>query len=138
MCGACIADPPPWERLHALWSYAPPVRELVHAWKFRRLDYLGVEPARELAVAVRRDREAAGVPPPDRVVPLPLAWTRRLCRGFNPTEIVAAELARALGRPWSRSDMAKLLAASSKRAHHDDEELPAQRGVLGLGVDPIK
>lgn len=34
--------------------------------------------------------------------------------------------ARPDGRPWSRSDMAKLLAASSKRAHHDDDGKPLE------------
>ena len=30
------------------------------------------------------------------------------------------------GRPWSRPDMAKLLAASGKRAHHDDDGKPLE------------
>jgi ComF family protein len=41
---------------------------------------------------------------PEVVIPIPLHWTRRWQRGFNQSEILAAALAKALGKPcWSRA-----------------------------------
>lgn len=100
LCAPCALAPPPWERLFALWQYEPPARELIHAFKFHRLDYLGLELGRALAERVRDPSASRGLP--DLVVPMPLAWPRRLARGFNQAEIVAGALAREIGRPERR------------------------------------
>lgn len=98
-CAACRSDPPPFDRLIALWRYQSPLREVVQAFKFSRLEYLGRHFATVLASSLR----AAGASEPDLLVPVPLPWPRRLLRGFNQTELVASPLARALGRPALRA-----------------------------------
>jgi predicted amidophosphoribosyltransferase len=132
ICSGCALAPPPWRRLFALWVYAPPLREVVHAFKFRRLDYLGrplgarlgrwvrerwASPALTEENAAASDRRApldpsgpgdpaAPIPymeTPELVIPMPLAWPRRLARGFNQTEILARALAAEVGRPFARS-----------------------------------
>jgi ComF family protein len=41
---------------------------------------------------------------PDVLIPIPLHWTRRWQRGFNQSEILAAGLAKELGKPcWKRA-----------------------------------
>jgi ComF family protein len=112
LCARCAVAPPPWRRIDALWLYAPPLREVIHAWKFRRLDYLGQALGTHLGRAIRT-RSASPPPtepgaeasraPPDLVVPMPLAWPRRLARGFNQTEALATAVARELGRPARRA-----------------------------------
>jgi ComF family protein len=103
-CGRCLADPPEFARLTALWRYQTPLKEVVQAFKFGRLDFLGRHLARGLAraFAERQDTEA-GWEPPDLVVPVPLPWPRRLARGFNQTELLAWPLAREWGRPCPRA-----------------------------------
>jgi predicted amidophosphoribosyltransferase len=109
ICAACAVEPPPWRRLDVLWLYASPLREVVHAWKYRRLDYLGRPLGELLGRAVRERRSAAfSTEPesgasPDLVVPMPLAWPRRLARGFNQAENLARAVAGELGRPARRA-----------------------------------
>ncbi|HUP23386.1 MAG TPA: phosphoribosyltransferase family protein [Thermoanaerobaculia bacterium] len=104
-CGACLADPPPWRRLYTLWTYRAPFDAVIHALKFQRLEQLG----EELAVAafdrfaddlLRGAGEGRGI---ETVVPVPLPWPRRLHRGFNQAESIAAPLAARLGRPLQRA-----------------------------------
>lgn len=102
-CGRCLAAPPPFDRLTALWRYETPLREVVQAFKFARLDFLGAHFARALGRAFAGRAAEAGWRPPDLVVPVPLPWPRRLARGFNQTELVAGPLARELGRPCPRA-----------------------------------
>jgi ComF family protein len=101
LCGACLVDPPPWRRLHTLYTYRPPFDRVIHAFKFERLEQLGDELA---AIAFDRYAEdllggVGGRPGLDAVVPVPLPWPRRLRRGFNQAEAIAAPLAGALGLP---------------------------------------
>lgn len=102
-CGRCLADPPAFDRLTALWRYEGPLRQVVQAFKFGRLDFLGAHFGRELGRAFARRSSEPDWRPPDLVVPVPLPWPRRLARGFNQTELVAAPLARELGRPCPRA-----------------------------------
>jgi ComF family protein len=103
-CGRCLADPPAFDRLTALWRYESPLKEVVQAFKFGRLDFLGAHFARALGRALAdRQRAERDWRPPDLFVPLPLPWLRRLARGFNQTELLAAPLAREFDRPAPRA-----------------------------------
>ena len=103
-CGRCLADPPEFDRLTALWRYETPLKEVVQAFKFGRLDFLGAHFARALGQALAgRRREEYEWTPPDLFVPLPLPWPRRLARGFNQTELLAWPLARQFDRPCPRA-----------------------------------
>ena len=94
LCGACRQRPPAYSRLHAVWSYEPPLEQVVHAFKFGRLDFLGRHIAEEIWHRLGgRLREI------EAVVPVPLHWRRRLARGYNQAERIARPLARRLSRP---------------------------------------
>lgn len=139
-CGSCLADPPPFERLTPLWRYETPLKEVVHAFKFGRLDFLGVHFARALGQALARRRGEPDWRPPDLVVPVPLPWPRRLARGFNQTELIAAPLARELGRPCPRALARRFFAprqtgqrrGGRSRAAHFEVRHPAR--VAGRSI----
>lgn len=95
VCGACRASPPAFDRALAVWWYRPPIDAVLRAFKFGGLDFLG----RELAEASLAAGIASWLPAADLVVPMPLAWPRRLRRGFNQAERFARPLARRLGLP---------------------------------------
>lgn len=103
-CGVCALAPPPHASLFALWQYEPPLRELVHGFKFQRLDYLGKPLGRRLgrALAERACTSALVRQPFDCLVPLPLSWTRRLLRGYNQCDELARAAARELALPVRR------------------------------------
>jgi ComF family protein len=96
LCGACRLRPPAFDRLIALWSYQPPLDAVVQAFKFRRLDYLGLHLAEALAVEL-----GAALTGFDLLVPVPLHWRRRLARGYNQAERIARPLAGRLGIPFA-------------------------------------
>ncbi len=158
-CGSCLADPPAFDRLTALWRYETPLKEVVHAFKFGRLDFLGGHLARALAEALgERQREAgAWTPPglddladlpdlPDLIIPLPLPWPRRLARGFNQTELLAWPLARELDRPcrrvlarrfFARRQTGQTRAGRSRAAHFLVRPARAVAGRSILLIDDV-
>lgn len=99
LCSACVDRPPPFDRVVAPWSFAPPLSSLVHRMKYSRdlaaAAALGRLLARELAVC-------AGTVVPDAVIGLPLSRRRLLARGFNHADELAAIVRRDLGLPRPR------------------------------------
>ncbi len=90
-CGACLKSPPHFDATLAAFRYAFPVDKLVQALKYQRR----LATADFLASAML----AAGEPPGDIVVPLPLSARRLGERGFNQAVELARPLARARGLP---------------------------------------
>ena len=140
-CGRCLADPPAFDRLTALWRYESPLKEVVQAFKFGRLDFLGAHFARALGRALAdRQRAERDWRPPDLFVPLPLPWPRRLARGFNQTELLAAPLAREFDRPAPRALSRPLFARHqtgrrrAERARGAPFRVPHPGGVAGRSV----
>ena len=98
-CVACLNQPPPFDRVVAPWSFAPPLSSLIHRMKYRR----------ELAVATALGRLLArevtsrpGFMMPGAVLGLPISRRRLLTRGFNHADELAAIVREALGLPRPR------------------------------------
>ncbi|WP_156256508.1 ComF family protein [Sandarakinorhabdus oryzae] len=92
-CGACLADPPAFDRARAPFAYGGPTRQLVLALKHGRRLHL----ARMMARAMLR---VAGDLPDDAViVPVPSHRWRLWQRGFNQAASIARQLSRQSGRP---------------------------------------
>jgi ComF family protein len=86
-CGACLADPPPFDRMRAAVAYGPIARALA-----LRLKY-GGRPAIALTMA-RPVRRAAGALLDDAlVVPVPLHRRRLWWRGYNQAALIARAVA---------------------------------------------
>ncbi len=98
LCGRCRRRPPAFDRLLAVWSYAPPLEQVIHALKFGRLDFLGAQLAEEIWHCLGGELRAV-----EAVVPVPLHWRRQLARGYNQAERIARPLARRLDRPLVRA-----------------------------------
>jgi ComF family protein len=94
-CVDCRLRPPPYERLRAIWRYRPPLDAVIRALKFGGLDFLAAALVEE-ALSGGAD---AGRASPAAIVPVPLPLVRRLTRGFNQAERIAAALADRLGAP---------------------------------------
>ena len=90
LCGACLSDPPPFERSVAAVDYAYPWDSLITRFKFRGALDLAPALAQCLAEAVVRSTS----PQPTLLLPVPLSDARLRERGYNQ----AWELARRLGR----------------------------------------
>ena len=101
-CGACLADPPPFERTLAAVDYAHPWDGLITRFKFHAALDLAPALAQRLVDALR----ASELPVPALMLPVPLSAARLRERGCNQ----AWELIKHLGRPLRcRTDAALLL-----------------------------
>jgi ComF family protein len=93
LCGACLREPPPYERAIAAVDYAAPWDGLIGRFKFHAGLDLTTALAALLLQAVRRD----GGSLPDVLLPAPLSVQRLRDRGYNQSWEIGRRLAGSLG-----------------------------------------
>jgi ComF family protein len=130
-CGACVNEPPPFERCICVADYGFPWDHLIAELKFHDHPELAPALARLLARAVRRD---GSTPLPSLVLPVPLAPARLAERGHNQ----AWQLARALGAELQLPTSAEVLLRPLDAAHQATlGRAERQRNLRGaFMVDP--
>ncbi len=94
-CGACLREPPPFERTVCAVDYGFPWSALIADFKFHGRAELGPVLSRRLCAAV----QAAGQPPPQLVLPVPLAPRRLAERGYNQAWELARRVAADMRLP---------------------------------------
>lgn len=93
-CGACLADPPAYDRARAALEYGDISRDLVLALKYQgRRDSLDLLASWMAAAGTDLLSDA------DLIVPVPLHYIRLVRRGFNQSAWLAAALSRRSGIP---------------------------------------
>jgi ComF family protein len=122
MCGACLADAPPFEACIVGCDYVFPWNGLIADFKFRARVELAQPLAQRLLHALRRADAAL----PDWVAPVPLAPQRLAERGYNQAWEIARRVARALG---CRAE-AQLLRRPLGGAHQAELGLAQRRANL--------
>ncbi|MGF1644877.1 MAG: ComF family protein [Thiotrichales bacterium] len=97
-CGACLKEPPPYQRVLSLFHYSAPIDRLVADLKYRERLWAG----RWLAelLALRFEEALRGT---QLLVPVPLHPARLRQRGFNQAIELALPLSRRLGIPLART-----------------------------------
>lgn len=95
-----VATPPPagLDRFEAVSAFAPPLRDIILAFKYRGKGYLGAALAEWMTA-----RAPAWSGQADMIVPVPSPAWRRIVRGYHPAEVIAAEVGRRLRIPVERS-----------------------------------
>ncbi len=122
MCGACLADPPPFDACSVGCDYAFPWDRLIADFKFNGRVELAAPLARRLIEAIVRD----GASLPHWVLPVPLAPQRLAERGYNQAWELARRVARGLG---CRSE-SRLLERPLDGAHQAELGLAQRRKNL--------
>lgn len=84
-CGHCLTHPPLWNRLYCVGSYQQPLSRYVHRFKYQRQFWLS--PILASLLASRIDQ------PAPLFTSVPMHWRRQWWRGFNQSELLAANLA---------------------------------------------
>jgi ComF family protein len=115
LCARCATERPPYSRARSAGRYDGPLRELIHALKYRHCRALA-SPLAAMARHAGHDVLTGA----DAVVPVPLHPWRTITRGFNQAD----DLARGLGVPvWrvlrrTRGGPAQVtLSAADRRAN---------------------
>jgi ComF family protein len=103
LCGNCLRQPPAYARVVAPWIYEEKMRFLIQRWKFHG--------ERRLTPLLGRlwQQAAPTMSPVDAIVPVPLHWWRLLLRGYNQSQLLAAQLKRQNPDAGQIPLMAKLL-----------------------------
>ena len=90
LCGACLRQPPAFDRSVAALAYAFPLDRMIPRLKYH--GQIAIAPALGECLA----RAAASTPRPDRLIAMPLHGQRLRERGFNHASEIAREVAKRL------------------------------------------
>ncbi|MEP4145916.1 MAG: ComF family protein [Halioglobus sp.] len=93
LCGNCLHQPPPYDRVIAPWLYGEYLAHIIGRWKFN-----GERALTPLLADLWHCGLPSSLPPADVLIPVPLHWRRQWHRGFNQAELLARELERTY--PW--------------------------------------
>ncbi len=93
LCGPCRLRKPAYRLARSLYPYESPLREAIHAFKYRQNLAMGSALARLLTQALPQDLAA------DMVIPVPLAPDRLREREYNQSLRLAEAAAKALCLP---------------------------------------
>lgn len=96
-CGACLTDPPPFDRARAVMRYGDVARTIAHRLKYGRRISLARVMAAQMARLLPPVTDPIGN---DAIlVPVPLHRWRIWSRGFNQAALVGGALAKRAGLP---------------------------------------
>jgi len=124
-CGPCLAHPPAFAQARIAYEYAYPLDELLRSFKYQQDLAAGQLLARLLVMFIQMQLDQGDTPRPDALVATPIHWQRRWLRGFNQTELLARELAKALHLPL-------LDACQCCTPHHSQQGLDRQARLRNL------
>lgn len=110
-CGACLADPPPFDGAPSAVAYGPAARTVALRLKYGRR----VGHARLMAGLMVRPLTSLVGGGEALLVPVPLHRWRLWSRGFNQAALVAAELTRLTGVPHDHELLLRARATASLR-----------------------
>jgi len=115
-CGYCLDHPPAFSRSFIPFTYAYPVDNLIHKFKYYRHltcgKLLGRLLAEHLAHCAQEDERWQT---PDIIIPVPMHWLRRWQRGFNQAEILSQYAAHALDIPVETRIIQRTLRTSVQK-----------------------
>lgn len=107
LCVPCVNDPLPLAWCEAWGLYSGPLRQLLHALKFERHDFLDDALASLLEETLRERGDLEF----DAIVPVPMTDSKRRRRGYNQAGLLARALSRRLAIPC---DMTLLVRRSDR------------------------
>jgi ComF family protein len=125
-CGACLVEPPPFDRLRAAVAYGEVAREVALKLKYGGRPGL----AATLAHIMLRHLEAGTGREPPLLVPVPLHRWRIWARGYNQAALIASALARRGGAEAGLDLLRRTRATPPLRGLGRSERALAVRGAF--------
>jgi len=96
-CGLCRRGVRGFDAAYSFGFYEDALRELIHLFKYGRVQTLASPLGRLLARALPLEQTF------DVIVPMPLHWRKRWQRGFNQSELLAREIGRRTHLPVTKA-----------------------------------
>ncbi|EGQ8023022.1 ComF family protein [Vibrio vulnificus] len=119
-CGQCLKSPPPWQRLYCLTPYRFPASHYVNQIKHQRKFWYCASLAPLLIQRIDH--------PAPLLLSVPMHWRRQWQRGFNQSDVLAAQLARRLNRPFLAHAFTRLLHTPPQQGLNKQQR---QRNLAG-------
>lgn len=132
LCGACLANPPPFDRVVAPFLYRYPLDALIRDLKFR--DRIAC--VRFLGGALADEVRARRSPPPDSLLPVPLHWRRCMARGFNQSLEIARVVGAQLNIPVDRGSVVRVRSTPAQAGLPATERRRNLRGAFVVVKEP--
>jgi len=129
-CSLCRHGLRGFDAAYSYGAYEGVLRELIHLYKYGRIQTMARPLADLLAAALPRDERF------DVVTAVPLHWRRQWQRGFNQSELLAREIARRCGIPLvkalrrARPTLAQAGLSNADRRHNVVAAFGCRRGAL--------
>jgi competence protein ComFC len=95
VCTQCMQTPPIFDGVAAVFDYAGPAATLIKRLKYSNKPYLAEGCGAYLAAQFLK----LDWPLPDMIIPMPIAFTHLVVRGYNQSYLLAETFARLLQRP---------------------------------------
>jgi ComF family protein len=127
VCGACITRRTYFQRGYFGFSFEGPLREALHAFKFRGRKDVG----RALVQSLKERIGAIGNTF-DVIVPLPVTEKRLKARGFNQSFIISEEISRMTGKPIDYSTLLKIRETQDQHTLSKEERKKNVARAFGL------
>ncbi|MGK6320089.1 double zinc ribbon domain-containing protein [Sphingomonas sp. DT-204] len=124
LCGACLADPPPYAGARAAVAYGEIARTVALRLKYGRRSAFAETAARQMARLLPAD---AGL-----LVPVPLHRWRLWSRGYNQAALIAGGLAKASGVPHEPRLLLRTRATPVLRGLGPRQRTKAVTGAFAL------
>lgn len=125
-CGACMADPPPFDSARAVLAYGDIARTIALRLKYGRRVGLARLIARHMARHVETGHAAPVI------VPVPLHRWRLWWRGFNQSALIARQLARRTGLDVDNRALLRTRRTKPLRGMNPAVRTKAVRGAFAL------
>jgi len=132
-CEACLREPPPFSRVHAIGPYQGNLRDAVHRFKFRE----GLILERPLGGLLADTVLQAGSNGnrPDLLVPVPLHPDRLRRRGYNQALQLARQVASQCALPLAPAGLRRLRETTPQQGLDARFRRTNLRGAFSAAVD---
>lgn len=115
LCGACLADPPAFDRTQAGFYFDKELVDLVHGLKYQRQLAYGRILADVLAERLQTESVEA-------LLAVPLYAKRRRNRGYNQAELIAQALSKKLQIPLLPAHAVQRIKDTPSQTHLDAQQ----------------
>lgn len=123
LCGKCIKEKPPIDKLCACIKYNSKSTGLMMKFKnFAQSEILDF-----FMPLIAREMDGVGI---DCVVPVPLHWTRQLWRGYNQAAIIAKKVAEELYKPYLPYGLKRIRFTKPNVQKRDERKSKVARAFL--------
>ena len=126
LCGPCLISPPAFDKARSFGIYEDGLRRLIHLFKYDKMRPLAKPLASHMASALPQLGSV------DLCLPVPLYRSRRWKRGFNQSELLAAEVCRISGIRLGRGILRRVKATESQAGLSNRARLANVAGAFAV------